>query len=84
MIKNNIISPDAMVSSAIGLELPPNISDADKDKISDIIEKYKLNRLLNDWVMDYLIASVSYVVPIPYSQIPDMMSAEFKNIDECI
>lgn len=84
MIKNNIISPDAMVSSAIGLELPPNISDADKDKISGIIEDYRLNRLLNDWVMDYLIASVSYVVPIPYSQIPDMMSAEFKNIDECI
>lgn len=83
-LKNNIISPDAMLDSAIGIELPASISSSDKDKINDIIEKYKLNEKLQDYVMEYLIASVKYVTVVPYNIIPKMLDGEYKNIDECI
>ena len=83
-LKNNIISPDAMADSAIGIEMPSSIDDADKDKINKIIEDYKLNEKLQDYVMDYLIASVKYVTVVPYSSIPDMLDGEYTTMDECI
>lgn len=83
-LKNNIISPDAMADSAIGIEMPPAVEKAYKDKIYDIIEDYKLNEKLQDWVMDYLIASVKYVTVVPYSKIPDMLEGEKVTIEECI
>lgn len=83
-IKDGIISPDAMTDSAIGIEYPTNISDADKDQIDNIIEKYELNKRLDKYVLEYLIASVKYVTVVPYSSIPDMLSADNNNINECI
>lgn len=83
-IKDGIISPDAMTDSAIGIEFPTNITNADKDQIAKLLDKYELNDLLNKVVIDYLIASVDYYVPVPYSSIPDMLSAEDININECI
>lgn len=83
-IKDGIISPDAMTDSAIGIEFPTNIDDSDKDRISKLIEKYDLNSKLNDIVLNYLIASVDYYVPVPYSSIPDMLSADNTSINECI
>lgn len=81
-LKNSIISPDAMADSAIGIELPANIDEIEKDKINNIIEKYKLNERLDDIVMDYLIAANKIYTVVPYNLIPDML--ENKSINECI
>lgn len=78
-IRNNILSPDAMTSSAIGIKYPSTYSEDDKLQISKIIDKYDLNSRLSEWVMDYLIASVKYVVVMPYSSIPDMLEANHAN-----
>ena len=81
-LKNSIISPDAMADSAIGLELPSDIEAADKDRINNIIEKYKLNEKLDNIVQEYLIAANKVLTVVPYNMIPDML--ESKNINECI
>ena len=81
-LKNSIISPDAMADSPIGLELPSNTDEIEKDRIYDIIEKYKLNPLLDDIVMNYLIAANKIITVVPYSMIPDML--ENKPLEECI
>lgn len=81
-LKNSIISPDAMLDSPIGLNLPSNIEDFEKEKIYKIIEKYDLNSKLDDIVMEYLIASTKYLTTVPYTMIPDML--EGKSLDECI
>ena len=82
-LKNSIISPDAMADSAIGIELPSNIKDSEKDKINKIIEQYKLNDKLDSIVEEYLISSVKYYTVVPYSMIPDMLQRN-KSLDECI
>ena len=82
-LKNNIISPDAMATSAIGIEVPSSVEKHDKEKIYDLIEKYKLNDKLSRWVMNYLIAAVQYVTVVPYSHIPDMLLGN-NNLSECI
>ena len=74
-ICNNILSPDATSSSPIGIEYPSTYSNDEKLQISKIIEKYDLNSKLSEWVMEYLVASVKYVVVIPYSTIPDMLES---------
>lgn len=83
-IKNNIISPDAMSESAIGVKFPAACDDADKHDIHDLIEKYELNKKLNDYVLDYLIASVRYETVIPYSAIPDMLAASVTQLNETV
>ena len=82
-LKNSIISPDAMADSAIGIELPSNIKESEKDKINKIIENYKLNEKLDTIVEEYLISSVKYYTVVPYSMIPDMLQ-KHKSLDECI
>ena len=82
-LKNSIISPDAMADSAIGIELPQNIKESEKDKINKIIEDYKLNDKLDNIVEEYLISSVKYYTVVPYSMIPDMLERN-KSLDECI
>lgn len=81
-LKNSIISPDAMAASAIGLELPSDMSDSEKSTINKIIEKYGLNERLDDIVMEYLISSVKYITVVPYSMIPEMLKSN--NINESI
>lgn len=82
-LKNNIISPDAMALSAIGIETPASMDKSDKEKVNDLVEKYKLNEKLQKWVMNYLIASVQYVTVVPYSHIPDMLEENIP-LSECI
>ena len=82
-LKNSIISPDAMADSAIGIELPQNIKESEKDRINKIIEDYKLNDKLDNIVEEYLISSVKYYTVVPYSMIPDMLERN-KSLDECI
>lgn len=81
-LKNNIISPDAMSDSAIGIEFPVNIDEHEKDTINKIIEKYELNDKLDDIVINYLIAADKVLTVVPYTMIPEMLSN--KSINECI
>ena len=83
-LKNNIISPDGMSQTVIGIELPASTSDANRGKINELIEKYELNDKLQEYVMDYLIASVHYSTVVPYNAIPNMLGGEYSTIDECI
>ena len=82
-LKNSIISPDAMADSAIGIELPVNIKESEKEKINKIVEQYKLNEKLDEIVEEYLISSVKYYTVVPYSMIPDMLQRT-NSLDECI
>ena len=87
MLKNNIISPDAMLDSAIGVKMPDSVSPDDRAKICDLVEKYNLNKRLQKYVIDYLVASVAYTTVIPYSAIPDMLEVsinESYNIDDVV
>ena len=78
-IKNNIISPDAMADGSIGVKYATNVSQADRDKIDKLIGKYELNEKLQDYVMEYLIASVKYVTVVPYASIPDLLESDNVN-----
>lgn len=83
-IVNNIISPDAMSASPIGIKYPSTYSEDEKLQISKVIEKYDINSKLSGWVMEYLIASVKYIVVIPYSSIIDMLKANNQSLTESI
>ena len=94
VIKNNIISPDSMGSNNIlGISIPEGTNQSDEKKIRGLVEKYELNqRIQDEIVMDYLIASVKYVTIIPYSVIPDMLyqdpndpnNKKLVSINECV
>lgn len=94
VIKNNIISPDSMGSNNIlGISIPEGTSQSDEKKIRGLVEKYELNqKIQDDIVMDYLIASVKYVTIVPYSVIPDMLyqdpndpnNKKLVSINECV
>ena len=94
VIKNNIISPDSMGSNNIlGISIPEGTSQSDEKKIRSLVEKYELNqRIQDEIVIDYLIASVKYVTVVPYSVIPDMLyqdpndpnNKKTVSINECI
>ena len=94
VIKNNIISPDSMGSNNIlGISIPEGTSQSDEKKIRGLVEKYELNqRIQDEIVMDYLIASVKYVTIVPYSVIPDMLyqdpndpnNKKLVSINECV
>lgn len=91
-LKNNIVSPDSMgTDNIIGITIPKNTSKTEEKKIRDIVDKYKLNEKLQDEiVIDYLIASVKYVTVVPYSMIPEMLyknendTTKKMNLTECI
>ena len=94
VIKNNIISPDSMGSNNIlGISIPEGTNQSDEKKIRGLVEKYELNqRIQDEIVMDYLIASVKYVTIVPYSVIPDMLyqdpndpnNKKLVSINECV
>lgn len=92
MIKNNIVSPDSMgADNILGITLPSGTDKAMEKKIRDLVDKYEINqRIQNDIVMDYLIASVKYVTVVPYTLIPDMLhkdpekATEKMNLTEAI
>ena len=94
IIRNNIISPDSMGSNNIlGISIPEGTSQSDEKKIRDIVDKYELNqKIQDDIVIDYLIASVKYLTVVPYSIIPDMLykdpddptNKKVVSINECI
>ena len=94
VIKNNIISPDSMGSNNIlGISIPEGTNQSDEKKIRGLVEKYELNqRIQDEIVMDYLIASVKYVTIVPYSVIPDMLyqdpndpnNKKLISINECV
>ena len=91
-IRNNIISPDSMgTDNVLTIKFPSTTTDVEEEKIRDIIDKYKINqRLQNDIVPEYLIASVKYTTVVPYSIIPEMLfkdpdkPEEMRPITECI
>lgn len=83
-LKNSIISPDALAHSAIGIQYPPNIDNSDKDTIDKLIDKFKMNERIQEYVMDYLISSVHYCAVVPYSMIPDMLTLDPKTVSETI
>ena len=94
IIRNNIISPDSMGSNNIlGISIPEGTSQSDEKKIRDIVDKYELNqKIQDDIIIDYLIASVKYLTVVPYSIIPDMLykdpddqtNKKVVSINECI
>lgn len=90
-LKTNIVSPDSMgAGNILGVTVPSGTDKIDEKLIRDITEKYELNqRIQNDIVIDYLIASVKYITIVPYSLIPEMLYKDEEetkpsSLSECI
>lgn len=85
-LKNNIMNPDSINKSAIGIKMPSGTTEEDREKIMNIIDDYSLNTKLSDIVLNYLIVSVKYLTVVPYSSIVDMIShdAEKTSLEEAI
>jgi hypothetical protein len=82
-LKNNIVNPDSISKNIVGIKMPASATDSDKSKVNDIIETYKINRLFDKTVMEYLVVSTKYVSVIPYSHITEMLS-NGRPMQECI